>query len=282
MAVYRRSTRTRYVLGVLVLAALTLVTIDARSSGTGITSDVRAKVREAFAPLQQATHSALQPIGNFLTGTIDYGSLRRENQRLRDQLAALQQQSLQAAAAQAAAGQLFATENLPFVGSIPTVSVAVIDNGFSNFENSVTIDKGTASGIAVGQPVVASGGLVGSVAAVSARAATVLLLTDPTFAVGVRLGPVNVGTAQGAGRNAPLHVTVDTTSQKPPTVTKGQKIVTSGLDLEKFPPYIPVGQVASVSSPPGAAEPTITLAPFVNVDQLAFLQVLIWTPGSTP
>ena len=35
MAVYRRSSRTRYLLAVLVLAALTLVTIDARSSGSG-------------------------------------------------------------------------------------------------------------------------------------------------------------------------------------------------------------------------------------------------------
>jgi rod shape-determining protein MreC len=281
VAVYRRSTRTRYVLAVLLLAALTLVTIDARTSGTGVTNDVRSKVREAFAPLQHATHTALQPIGNFLTGTINYGSLRRENQRLRDQVAALQQQSLQAAAEQSAAQQLFATENLPFVGTIPTVSVAVIDDGFSNFENTVTINKGTSSGLAVGQPVVAAGGLVGSVAAVSARTATVILLTDPTFAVGVRLGPTNVGTAQGMGRNAPLRVTVDTTSQRPPTVAKGQKIVTSGLDLEKFPASIPVGQVATVSRPSGAAEPEITLTPFVDVDQLAFLQVLLWAPGST-
>jgi cell shape-determining protein MreC len=63
-------------------------------------------------------------------------------------------------------------------------------------------------------------------------------------------------------------------------VSKGEQILTSGLDLEKYPPYIPVGRVASVSTPPGAAEPNITLTPYVNVDQLAFLQVLIWAPGS--
>ncbi len=281
MAVYRRSTRARYVLAVLVLAALTLVTIDARTNGTGVTNDLRARVREAFSPLQHATHDALRPIGNFLSGTINYGSLRSENQRLRDQVAALEQQSLQAAAEQSAAQQLFATEHLPFVGTIPTVAAAVIDNGFSNFENTVTINKGTSNGIAVGEPVVAAGGLVGSVGAVSTRTATILLLTDPTFAVGVRLGSVNVGTAQGAGRNAPLRVTVDTVNQTPPKVTKGEEIVTSGLDLEKFPPSIPVGQVDSVITPPGAAEPTITLKPFVNVTQLAFLRVLIWAPGST-
>ncbi len=278
MAVYRRSSRTRFILAALVLAALTIVTIDARSGGSGVTNQIRAKFHDAFSPLQRATHSALRPIGDFFTGALDYGSVRDENQRLRQQLAGLQAQSIQAAAEQSAAQQLFALQKLPFVGSIPTVSVAVIDNGSSNFENTVTIDKGTNSGLAVGQPVVAAGGLVGSVEQVSSKTATVLLLTDPTFAVGVRLGPVNVGSAQGLGRGEPLRVTVDTTTQAPPKLAKGQAVVSSGLDLEKFPPNIPVGQVASVTQEPGAAEPDITLTPLVNPAQLSFLQVLIWAP----
>jgi rod shape-determining protein MreC len=278
VAVYRRPSRTRYVLAVLVLAALTLVTIDARSNGSGVTSDIRAKVHDAFSPVQRATHSALRPIGDFLSGTVNYGSLRSENQRLRDQIAGLQQQSIQAAAEQSAAQQLFAVQHLPFVGTIPTVSVQVIDNGSSNFENTVTVDKGTGSGVAVGQPVVAAGGLVGSVDAVSSRTATVILLTDPSFAVGVRLDAINVGTAEGVGRDEPLRVTVDTTGNAVPKLVKGQAVLTSGLDLEKFPPNIPVGRVATVTTPAGAAEPDITLVPFANVSQLAFLQILIWAP----
>jgi rod shape-determining protein MreC len=279
VAVYRRSSRTRYVLAVLVLAALTLITVDARSSGTGLTSDIRGKVHDVFSPLQRATHTALRPIGNFLTGVLDYGSLRAENQRLLDQLASLQAQSIQAAAQLSAAQQVLAEQKLPFVGSIPTVPVEVIDTGSSNFENTVVVDKGKSSGISIGQPVVAAGGLVGSVAAVSNSTATIVLLTDPTFAVGVRLDPVNVGTAQGIGRGEPLRVTVDTTSEPPPKLVKGQAVVTSGLDLEKFPPNIPVGRVASFSPEPGAAEPDITLVPFANVAQLTYLQVLIWAPS---
>jgi rod shape-determining protein MreC len=278
VAVYRRPARTRYVLAVLVLAALTLVTVDARSGGTGVTSDIRSKFHDAFSPIQRATHSVLRPIGDFFTGAFDYGSLRQENQRLRAQVAGLEAQSIQATAEQSAAQQLFALQKLPFVGSIPTVSVAVIDNGSSNFENTLTVDKGTTSGIAVGQPVVAAGGLVGSVKQVSSKTATIVLLTDPTFAVGVRLDAANVGTAQGIGRGEPLRVTVDTTSQAPPKLTKGQAVVTSGLDLEKFPPNIPVGTVASFTQEAGAAEPDITLMPFAHLGQLAFLQVLIWAP----
>jgi cell shape-determining protein MreC len=113
---------------------------------------------------------------------------------------------------------------------------------------------------------------------VSSKSATVVLITDPTFAVGVRLDPANVGTAQGLGREEPLRVTVDTTSQAAPKLAKGQPVLTSGLDLEKFPPNIPVGRVASITREPGAAEPDITLTPFAHLAQVAFLQVLIWSP----
>jgi rod shape-determining protein MreC len=280
VAVYRRSNRTRYVLAVLVLAALTLVTIDARSNGSGVLSDIRTKVSDGFSPLQRATHSALQPIGNFLTGALNYGSLRSENQRLRNEVASLQQQSVQSAAQQAAAQQVLAEQHLPFLGGIPTVTAAIIDNGSSNFETSVTIDKGTSSGVAAGQPVVAANGLVGSVLSAGAHTAVVVLLTDPTFAVGVQLPGSNIGTAEGVGMADPLKVTVDSTSLAAPKMKAGQEVVTSGLNFEKFPPNIPVGKVTTASTPPGQAEPDIALAPLVNLQQLSYVQVLIWAPQS--
>lgn len=278
MAVYRRSSRTRYVVAVLVLAALTLVTIDARSNGTGVTSDIRSKVQDAFSPLQRATHAVLRPIGDFFTGAVDYGSLRKENQRLRDQVASLERQRVQSAAEQAAAEQVLAEQNLSFVGGIPTVTVQVIDDGSSNFETFITINKGTDSGIATGEPVVAAGGLVGSIESVSAHTATVVLITDPSYVVGVRLAGGNTGSASGTGRGRALTVDVVTPNLAPPAMTKGEAVVTSGLNNEKFPPNIPVGKVISAKTPPGASEPEITLAPLVNLSSLSYLQVLLWSP----
>lgn len=278
MAVYRRSTRTRYVLAVLVLAALTLVTVDARGNGTGVTSEIRDKAHDAFSPLQRATHAALQPVGNFLTGAADYGSLRQENQRLRSQVIGLQNQAPQAAAEKAAADQVLREQGLPWIGAIPTRTVEIIDNGSSNFENTLTVDKGTTSGLAKGQPVVAAGGLVGTVASVGSHTAVVTLLTDPTFAVGVRLDPANVGAAQGYGRNEPMRVSIVTTSAAAPKLKKGQTLLTSGLDSEQFPPNIPVGKIIDASKNPGSVEPDITVQPTVDLNQLTYLQVLLWAP----
>lgn len=262
---------------VLVLLAVTLVTIDARGNGGGVVGDVRVKVRDAFSPVQNATHTALRPIGNFLSGALQYGSVKAENQRLRDQIAGLQQKSLQADFEANQARALLAQAHLPFVGDIPTVATSVIDQGAASFENSVTIGKGTASGIAVGQPVVAAGGLVGDIGQVGAHTATVVLLTDPTFVVGVSVdgNPADAASAQGYGRGSPVRV-----NRVAPqvTLTKGQMLLTSGLAMEKFPKGIPVGRVVSAVTPPGALQQDVTLAPVVDMNRLSYLQVMLWAP----
>jgi rod shape-determining protein MreC len=278
VAVYRRSNRTRYVLAVLVLAALTLVTIDARSNGGGVLSSVRARVDDVFSPLQRATHATLRPIGNFLTGAVDYASLKSENQRLRQQLATLQAEAAQVQAEKDGYEQVFANQHLSYPASAPTVQADIIDNSASNFENTVTIDKGTHDGIAPGQPVLAAGGLVGTVEQASAHQATIMILTDPTFRVGVSLPGGNIGTAEGLGRTQPLQVTVDTTGLAPPKLKRGAVLFTSGLDSEKFPKYIPVGRIIDVVTSPTDPEPEITLAPLVTLSSLSYIDVLLWSP----
>jgi rod shape-determining protein MreC len=276
VAASRRPSRPRYVIAVLILAALTLVTLDAR--GAGGLSKIRNKVDDAFAPLQRGTHDALRPIGNFLTGAFEYGSLRSENQRLRSEIAGLQNQSLQASEDEASAKAVLGLSNLPFVGDIPHITVQVIDIGPSNFEDTVEVNKGTDDGLEVGEPVVAAAGLVGSVIQAGATTATVELLSDPDFVAGVKLQGGNVGSVQGTGRDRPLQVSVVVLpSVKSPKMTVGETVYTSGFDTEKFPPNIPVGKVLSVTSPPPPDEPNITLAPVVNLDQLDYLDVLIWT-----
>ena len=289
MAVYRRPSRTRNVLAVLVLAALTLVTIDSRANGSGVLNTVRSKVSDVFTPLQTGTHDALRPIGDFLTGAAHYGSLEQENEDLRRQLVQAQAQEATAMAEQQQAEQVLKDQNLPFVGAIPTVTADISDIGSSNFDTTFVIGKGKTSGIAIGQPVVAAQGLVGIVIAASARTATVDLITDPNFVVGVALAGGNTGSAAGGGRTDPMKVSVVSPCQQsttggqciaiPAPVQKvGDVLLTSGVDREKFPKAIPVGKVSAVSTPPGAVEPDITMTPLVNASELSYVEVLLWAP----
>jgi rod shape-determining protein MreC len=282
MAVTRRPSRARYLLLILVLAAVTLVTLDQRG-GRGPLNSVRSHVQDVTKPVQSAVHDLLRPVGNFLTGAVDYGSLRAENERLRQELADSQNASVAAAAAQARANAIIAQAHLPFVGDIPTVAADVIDEGSSNFESTVTIDKGSGSGLAVGQPVVVAGGLVGAVGSVSSSTATVRLLTDPAFVVGVDLG-TSVASASGSGLDQPLNVSFVT----PPTGSNGDEssftlkvgssVVTSGVDLAAFPAGIPVATVATFSNKAGSTDPDVTLRPLVDLSKLNLVRVELYSP----
>ncbi len=278
MVSHRKSLRSRYVVAMLLLIAVTLVAVDTRSGGGGITGHVRNAVSDVVGPIQAATHDALAPVGNFLQGAIDYNSVSKENQRLRNQVAAMSVAAAQAAATEQAGAAVLKEQGLTFVGSIPTRTAQVIDRGSSNFASNLTIDKGVSQGIAVGEPVVAAGGLVGTIEAAGAKTSTVRLMSDPSFSVGLSLPGGNIGSASGQGLGRPLGVIVDTTSLKTPAVKIGDVLYTSGLSLETFPKGIPVGRVSGVSTVPGSLEPHISLTPLVDVTQFSYLDVMLWSP----
>lgn len=276
MAVYRRTARPRFVLLVLVLSAITLVTLDARANGGGVVGQLRTKGQDAFAPVQDATHAVLRPVGDFFTGVLHYGDVKQENARLRAELATARGQQDQAAEAQRELRLLLDQQHLGFVGNIPTVAAQIVDTSSSNFELSVQVNRGTDSGVAVGMPVVAGAGLVGRVVEVAAKRSTVLLLTDPTFSVGVRLTTSgDVGVADGTGRQSPMRVDLVDPATK---IMVGEVLVTSGLQQQRFPTDIPVGRVRSVEQQPGALQENVTLDPAVDLSRLEFVQILQWAP----
>lgn len=276
MAVYRRTARPRFILLLLVLTAVTLLTLDGRGTGSGVIDRVRQTARDAFAPVGEAADSVLEPVGNFFEGMIHYGDLKAENARLREQNEELRGKALQAQDADRERRALLDQQDLSFVGDIPRVRARVVTMAASNFEYTVEIDRGTSDGVAKGMPVVAGAGLVGRVVDASKSRATVLLVTDTTFSVGVRLSTSgDVGVATGHGSRAPLRVDLIDPATK---VDAGEVVVTSGLQQSVFPPGIPVGKVATAKTPPGSLQQQVTVEPVVDLQRLEFVTVLQWSP----
>jgi rod shape-determining protein MreC len=273
MAVSRRSTRPRFVLIVLVLASITLVTLDQR--GGGAIPGLRGKARDVFSPVQHAFSSATSPLTNFFQGVFSYSQLRHDNARLREQIAALRAQQIQDQYYQQDNKDLTDLLKLDFLGDIPTVAARVVAGAESNFQVTVVIDRGTAAGIATGMPVVAGSGLVGRVIAVSDKQATVMLITDSSMGVGVQFAPSQaVGVAEGQGSGHPLDVTLVDPSLDTPV---GTVAVTSGLAGSPYPRGIPVGKVTSDIAQPGIHGHAVTLAPVVDLAELSYVDVVITT-----
>jgi rod shape-determining protein MreC len=124
-----------------------------------------------------------------------------------------------------------------------TVAARVIGNGTASSAQVVFIDRGSTSGIQRGMAVVTPDGVVGKVVAAYPLAAQVLLVTDPTFAVGIESQKGHVhGTLHCNGANCTVEFV-----QNEESVQKGEWFYTSGED-RIFPRGFPVGIVSSVKT----------------------------------
>lgn len=271
----RRPSRSRFILLLLVLTAGTIITLSFRSTANRDISKVKSYASDVFSPLQSGALDAVRPVANFFRGAVEYGSERQENARLREQLA---QERGQVAAAADQARQLAALmklDRLAFAPSLPHVAAEVSATTFSNFQDTIQLDRGTASGIRVGMTVVSGEGLVGRIVQVSRSTATVLLVTDASSAVGVRYRDI-IAVADGQGAGSAL--SVDYVFPPATGLRKGDVMVTSGLQGSLYPAGIPVGRVSVLSDHSGDPQEDVQLAPIVDFGQLQYVDVLEWSP----
>lgn len=274
MAVYRRSRRQRFVLLLLVLTSVTVITLDFRGEDDGVLEGVRRGARDIFAPVQSAADRVFAPVGDFFGGLTRYGDVKAENDRLRSELERARGELLRQAGADRERQSLLELQQLTFAPNIPGVAARVVSTAPSNFQLTVSLDKGSDSGIERGMPVVTGAGLVGRVADVSRTRSTVVLITDRSSNVGVRLqSSGDVGVATGEGPGQPMRVDL---IQLETPVTTGEPVVTSGLQQSVFPPEVPVGRVRSARVAPGALKQEVTIDPVVDLDRLEFVKVLQW------
>jgi rod shape-determining protein MreC len=276
VAVYRRSRRQRFVLVLLVLTSITVITLDFRGEDDGVLDGVRRGARDVFAPVQSAADRVFAPVGDFFGGLTRYGDVKAENDRLRGELEQARGELLRQAGADRERQSLLELQQLTFAPTIPGVAARVVSTAPSNFQVTVSIDKGSDDGIEKGMPVVTGAGLVGRVSDVSRTRSTVVLITDRSSNVGVRLqSSGDVGVATGEGPGQPIRVDL---VQVETQVTQGEPVVTSGLQRSVFPPEVPVGRVRSARVAPGALKQEVSVDPVVDLRRLEFVKVLQWRP----
>jgi rod shape-determining protein MreC len=269
-----RHTSQRLTLLMLVLASITVLTLDYHGEASRAIGHVRSGVADVFAPLQRGVAAALHPLGDVVSGSVHYGELETVNAQLRAEIGSLQRQASLDHYTLAAAEQITVLNRLPFV-QVPSVPAEVISEPSSNFDHTIEIHLGTSSGIGPGMPVVGDAGLVGTVLSASSSYATVQLLTDPRSTIGVRVGS-SFFRATGTGRALDLQTLETGSGASAPRA--GDRAVTSGQDNGAYPPSIPVGVISSVAISASGVVSTITLTPLVNLSTIQYVSVLQWLP----
>ncbi len=276
MALSRRTGRSRLTIALLVITSITVLTLDFRDSA--VVSGAREVAATVFSPLRGVAETVTDPFANAWNGVTGYEDLERENEELRALIDEMRGERVRDEDAAEQLEVLLEQLEIEWVGDIPTATARVISGPGSNFSRAIEIDKGSDHGLKEGMPVVTGAGLLGKLVQVTGQRSHVMLITDPDFAVGVRLVESGVtGTAEGTGEGDPL--IVDTGLEAGTEVDEGAALTTSGSDRSAFPGFIPVGTV--VGSQPGSGGLTVDLVvePLADTSRLAFVTVLLWEPG---
>jgi len=288
VAIRARSRSTRLLVVGLVSASLVIITLDYRGGTTGPLASVGRAAKSALAPMQSAVADVTRPVGDFLSGLANLPSLAEENRRLKDELAAalteVQQTRFQAEQLEQLEDLLGLREELDPEG-VPAVVTA---SGVSNFDWTVTINRGSGDGVAIDMPVIAgstdSPRLVGKVIDVTPISAEVQLIIDRESAVAAVLdvGTREAGLVWGQGDQDLLMEGVD-----PEVTLEGdENVFTQGYRVSGqpgvYPPGILIGQVSRVSPEENSLETPITVRPAVDFTTLDFVLVLTTRAGASP
>ena len=272
----------RTIVVLLVLVALTLITISFRSPTAGALHDVQGAGSTALRPFQIAATRVAQPFRDAYDYVHSLANAKAENRRLKKQNQALRDSVFVAMSKLSNYPDLVKLLHLEQLSTFPkdfrAVNAEVITTPGSAFAHTVTIAAGSSSGVRINAPVVSGGGLVGHVSNVFPDEAIVTLLSDTDSFVAAR--DLSTGVRGGVRTGTGGTLILDQVP-KQDVVRRGDAIVTDGTRNARYPdiyPYgIPIGRVSSFGVTDTAAFLQVQVQPFANLGSLEAVGVLIPT-----
>ncbi|KAA3648847.1 MAG: rod shape-determining protein MreC [Chloroflexi bacterium] len=250
---------------------LIVIGILALALGGYLTPITRA-VLTPITPVQSWLSTRFQAFQTVFTAPNDTALIQQRNAELEAEIARLQTQIIELQ--QQVTEVEILTSLLDFAKAQPEndyEAAAVIGQDPSPFLKYIIINKGSDDGLRRGMPVVSEQGLVGRIAAVTANAANVQLITDPAAVVNVRIQPAEVdATLQGSITS---EITLDLIPQDA-EIQPGDLILTSGLG-GNYPANILVGQIASVRQQATALFQTASVQPVVDFERIEIVLIIV-------
>lgn len=271
------SRRTRLVLGVLIVAALLLITLDYRDGS--MLGGIRRVGASVFGGVEHMVGSTAR----LVTGT-GSGSSSGEVDSLRKQVIRLRAELSQAQLTKADYHQLQRLLSLAGKGGYRIVAANVIASG-QGYQQTVTLDAGSRDGVRPRETVMNGQGLVGEVTSVGPDTCTVLLATDSSSTIGIRLAPSGqIGWVTGPGKTrtgtGKLALQVLDASA---TLKSGEQLVTSASVHDRpYVPGVPVGVISSVVNRAGSLTAKATVTPYVDFTALGVVGIVIQPPRRNP
>lgn len=150
-------------------------------------------------------------------------------------------------------------------------AAAVIGRDPRPFFQYVILNRGSDDGIRRGMPVVSAEGLIGRIAAVTAGAARVQLITDPASSVNIQIQPAETDAVLSGSLTSDLFLDL---IPQDASVNPGDLVLTSGIG-GSFPPDILVGQISSLRQEATALFQQASIQPVGDFKRLQIVLIIV-------
>ena len=271
--------RSRLLLVLLLVSSLFLITLDLR--GVNLAGSIRSGVSTVISPVENLFSKLLSPVGNLASDVKNFGQSKKKIAELSKQVDELKAKQIIDEDTVGQLNQLKNVLDLAGRGGYKVVSARVINRGSTeSFKETLTIDVGSSDGISRNMTVISESGLVGVVKSVGSNSSIVLLMSDPTFKIGVRIaGTQSIGVVSGQGGSTYLLQLLDATGE----IKVGDTLVARGSqDGRPFVPGVPVGTVTTVQSNASSITQNADVASMTNLEKLSIVAVVITPPIGDP
>ncbi|NMP31939.1 rod shape-determining protein MreC [Thalassotalea sp. M1531] len=267
--IFKHGPSPQHRLAFVLMLSAALVFFDHRM---GSFEGVRGYLQSLVSPLQYMANTPKQLMTWAAENLITRKQLIEENQALKINELNYQQQMMELEIVKKENERLRSLLASPLRSDTKKMVAEILSVDSDPYTHQLVINRGANDGVYEGQAVIDEQGIVGQILHVGTTSSRVILITDVTHAVPVRVS--RNGTrlvANGAGRIERLsHAHVPHSAD----VQSGDLLVTSGLG-GKYPEGYPVSQVILVRKDESRPFAQVLSKPVAQIDKLRYL-LLLW------
>lgn len=263
----------RLVLAVLLVVSIVLTGVYSHEGDAGVLHGIQSAVAASTTPAQRAgagvgsaTESLGDMVGDATADASTMSALKEQNEQLRAMLADAEEYRLEAQ-------RLQSLLNMEQSSGVVGVSAQVVGKSADAWNQTVTVDAGTADGVETGMTVMGSTGVVGQISHADEHSSTVRLLTDPNSGAAVMIQSSRANGIVRGSLDGTLYLQ-DIDEDEIPAV--GDVVITSGLG-GSYTAGLIVGTVVSVNKTASNSTGTIIVEPN---DQVRSLEDVIIVTGT--